>query len=177
MIKRNSYLKKIIPFIDTDLVKVLTGLRRSGKSVMMELIKEELLKRGVEAEQILSVNFEDINYIELREHFKLNDWVKEKSINIKGKIYLFLDEIQEVANWEQIINSLRISMNIDIYITGSNAKLLSSEMATYLAGRYVQFNIYPFSYHEYLLARETSDSTKEFQQYILLVQTISSGCI
>ena len=146
MIKRNSYLKKIIPFIDTDLVKVLTGLRRSGKSVMMELIKEELLKRGVEAEQILSVNFEDINYIELREHFKLNDWVKEKSINIKGKIYLFLDEIQEVANWEQIINSLRISMNIDIYITGSNAKLLSSEMATYLAGRYVQFNIYPFSY-------------------------------
>ena len=168
MIKRNSYLKKIIPFIDTDLVKVLTGLRRSGKSVMMELIKEELLKRGVEAEQILSVNFEDINYIELREHFKLNDWVKEKSINIKGKIYLFLDEIQEVANWEQIINSLRISMNIDIYITGSNAKLLSSEMATYLAGRYVQFNIYPFSYHEYLLARETSDSTKEFQQYILL---------
>lgn len=103
MIKRNSYLKKIIPFIDTDLVKVLTGLRRSGKSVMMELIKEELLKRGVEAEQILSVNFEDINYIELREHFKLNDWVKEKSINIKGKIYLFLDEIQEVANWEQII--------------------------------------------------------------------------
>lgn len=168
MIKRNSYLKKIIPFIDTDLVKVLTGLRRSGKSVMMELIKEELLKRGVEAEQILSVNFEDINYIELREHFKLNDWVKEKSINIKGKIYLFLDEIQEVANWEQIINSLRVSMNIDIYITGSNAKLLSSEMATYLAGRYVQFNIYPFSYHEYLLARETSDSTKEFQQYILL---------
>ena len=167
MIKRDSYLKKIIPFIGTDLVKVLTGLRRSGKSVMMLLIQEELIKRNVLPEQIISVNFEDFDYMELKDPLKLNDWVKEKAKNIKDKTYLFLDEIQEVNNWERVIDSLRISLNIDIYITGSNAKLLSSELATYLAGRYVQFDIYPFSYQEYLQARGLSDSFDEFRQYIL----------
>ncbi|WP_031492714.1 ATP-binding protein [Succinivibrio dextrinosolvens] len=168
MIKRDYYLNKIIPFIDTDLVKVLTGIRRSGKSVMMLLIKDELIKRGVLTEQIISINFEDFDYIKLRDPFILNEWIKTKAKGIKGKIYLFLDEIQEVSNWEQVINSFRVSLNIDIYITGSNAKLLSGEMATYLAGRYVQFDIYPFSYHEYLLARGVSDSATEFQQYIQL---------
>jgi hypothetical protein len=168
MIKRDYYLKKIIPFIDTDLVKVLTGIRRSGKSVMMLLIKDELIKRGVLTEQIISINFEDFDYIKLRDPFILNEWIKTKARGIKGKIYLFLDEIQEVSNWEQVINSFRVSLNIDIYITGSNAKLLSGDMATYLAGRYVQFDIYPFSYHEYLLARGVSESATEFQQYIQL---------
>ena len=168
MIKRDYYLNKIIPFIDTDLVKVLTGIRRSGKSVMMLLIKDELIKRGVLTEQIISINFEDFDYIKLRDPFILNEWIKTKAKGIKGKIYLFLDEIQKVSNWEQVINSFRVSLNIDIYITGSNAKLLSGEMATYLAGRYVQFDIYPFSYHEYLLARGVSDSATEFQQYIQL---------
>ena len=168
MIKRDYYLKKIIPFIDTDLVKVLTGIRRSGKSVMMLLIKDELIKRGVLTEQIISINFEDFDYINLRDPFILNEWIKTKARGIKGKIYLFLDEIQEVSNWEQVINSFRVSLNIDIYITGSNAKLLSGDMATYLAGRYVQFDIYPFSYHEYLLARGVSESATEFQQYIQL---------
>lgn len=168
MIKRDYYLNKIIPFIDTDLVKVLTGIRRSGKSVMMLLIKDELIKRGVLTEQIISINFEDFDYIKLRDPFILNEWVKTKARGIKGKIYLFLDEIQEVSNWEQVINSFRVSLNIDIYITGSNAKLLSGDMATYLAGRYVQFDIYPFSYHEYLLARGVSESATEFQQYIQL---------
>lgn len=168
MIKRDYYLNKIIPFIDTDLVKVLTGIRRSGKSVMMLLIKDELIKRGVLTEQIISINFEDFDYINLRDPFILNEWIKTKARGIKGKIYLFLDEIQEVSNWEQVINSFRVSLNIDIYITGSNAKLLSGDMATYLAGRYVQFDIYPFSYHEYLLARGVSESATEFQQYIQL---------
>lgn len=168
MIKRDYYLNKIIPFIDTDLVKVLTGIRRSGKSVMMLLIKDELIKRGVLTEQIISINFEDFDYIKLRDPFILNEWIKTKARGIKGKIYLFLDEIQEVSNWEQVINSFRVSLNIDIYITGSNAKLLSGDMATYLAGRYVQFDIYPFSYHEYLLARGVSESATEFQQYIQL---------
>lgn len=168
MIKRDYYLKKIIPFIDTDLVKVLTGIRRSGKSVMMLLIKYELIKRGVLTEQIISINFEDFDYIKLRDPFILNEWIKTKARGIKGKIYLFLDEIQEVSNWEQVINSFRVSLNIDIYITGSNAKLLSGDMATYLAGRYVQFDIYPFSYHEYLIARGVSESATEFQQYIQL---------
>ncbi|MBQ3679071.1 MAG: ATP-binding protein [Succinivibrio sp.] len=168
MIKRDYYLKKIIPFIDTDLVKVLTGIRRSGKSVMMLLIKDELIKRGVLTDQIISINFEDFDYFKLRDPFRLNDWVKTKAKGIKGKIYLFLDEIQSVSNWEQVINSFRVSLNIDLYITGSNDKLLSGEMATYLAGRYVQFDIYPFSYHEYLRARGVSDSATEFQQYIHL---------
>jgi hypothetical protein len=135
---------------------------------MMLLIKDELIKRGVLTEQIISINFEDFDYIKLRDPFILNEWIKTKAKGIKGKIYLFLDEIQKVSNWEQVINSFRVSLNIDIYITGSNAKLLSGEMATYLAGRYVQFDIYPFSYHEYLLARGVSDSATEFQQYIQL---------
>ncbi|WP_237280629.1 ATP-binding protein [Succinivibrio dextrinosolvens] len=135
---------------------------------MMLLIKDELIKRGVLTEQIISINFEDFDYIKLRDPFILNEWIKTKARGIKGKIYLFLDEIQEVSNWEQVINSFRVSLNIDIYITGSNAKLLSGDMATYLAGRYVQFDIYPFSYHEYLLARGVSESATEFQQYIQL---------
>lgn len=150
MIKRESYMARIRPFIDGDLIKVLTGIRRSGKSVMLELIKDELRVRGVTEEQLVAFNFEDMRNAQLCTAEALHDELVRRAASIKGKIYFFFDEIQEVERWESCVNSLRVEMDCDIYITGSNAKLLSGELATYLAGRYVEFIIYPFSFSEFL---------------------------
>lgn len=150
MIKRESYMARIRPFIDGDLIKVLTGIRRSGKSVMLELIKDELRARGVTEEQLIAFNFEDMRNAQLCTAEALHDELVRRAASIKGKIYFFFDEIQEVERWERCVNSLRVEMDCDIYITGSNAKLLSGELATYLAGRYVEFIIYPFSFSEFL---------------------------
>ena len=152
MIQREYYMKQIRPFINTDLIKVLTGIRRSGKSVMLQLIQEELLSQQVRPDQMISLNFEDLANLPLCQPMALYQWIADKAAAIKGKIYIFLDEIQEVTNWERVINSLRVAFDVDIYLTGSNAKLLSGELSTYLAGRYVQFVIYPFSYQEFILA-------------------------
>lgn len=150
MIKRESYMARIRPFIDGDLIKVLTGIRRSGKSVMLELIKDELRARGVTEEQLVAFNFEDMRNAQLCTAEALHDELVRRAASIKGKIYFFFDEIQEVERWERCVNSLRVEMDCDIYITGSNAKLFSGELATYLAGRYVEFIIYPFSFSEFL---------------------------
>ena len=125
MIKREMYMKRIRPFFGTDLIKVMTGIRRCGKSVMLELIKEELEESGVGAAQIISINFEDLNYAHLLTAKALHDEIAERTGEINGKVYLFFDEIQEVKDWEKCINSLRVSLDCDIYITGSNANLLS----------------------------------------------------
>lgn len=150
MIKRERYISRIRPFIDTELVKVLTGIRRSGKSVMLELIKEELLTNGVDPACIISINFEDLRFSHLQNSLSLHEEICKRSREIGKKVYLFFDEIQEVDGWEKCINSFRVALNCDIYITGSNAKLLSGELATYLAGRYVEFVIYPFSFEEFV---------------------------
>ena len=150
MIKGESYMKKIRPFINSDLVKVLTGIRRCGKSVMLDLIKQELLQQGVTPQQLISYNFENMSFARLCNAQALHDEIISQTQALTGKIYLFFDEIQEVKDWEKCINSLRIELNCDIYITGSNAKLLSGELATYLAGRYVEFIIYPFSFSEFI---------------------------
>ena len=149
MIKRDSYMKRIRPFIGTDLVKVLTGIRRSGKSVMLELIKQEILEQGVSEQNFVCINFEDMRFSHLLTAKALHNEVMSCAENITGKVYIFLDEIQEVEDWEKCINSLRVVLDCDIYITGSNAKLLSGELATYLGGRYVEFVIYPFSFVEF----------------------------
>lgn len=149
MITREAYMKKIRPFINSDLVKVLTGIRRCGKSVMLELIKQELLQQGTTEKQFISFNFENMSFAHLCNAKALHDEIIRQSKTISGKIYLFFDEIQEVQDWEKCINSLRVELDCDIYITGSNAKLLSGELATYLAGRYVEFIIYPFSFAEF----------------------------
>lgn len=150
MIKRELYMSRIRPFIGGELIKVVTGIRRSGKSVMLELVKQELLESGVGAEHFISINFEDMRYAHLCNAQALHEEVLHLSSTIQGKVFLFFDEIQEVANWEKCINSLRVALDCDIYITGSNAKLLSGELATYLGGRYVEFVIYPFSFSEFL---------------------------
>lgn len=149
MIKRETYMRRIRPFIGSELVKVMTGIRRCGKSVMLELIKEELKNSGVPEANIISINFEDMRYASLLTAKALHDEIIMRAQNISGKVYLFFDEIQEVADWEKCINSFRVEFDCDIYITGSNAKLLSGELATNLGGRYVEFTIYPFSLSEF----------------------------
>ena len=138
------------PFIGSDLVKVQTGIRRCGKSVMLELIQEEIIASGVDPSQFISINFENMSNAGLCTAQTLHDEIICRAAQISGKIYLFFDEIQEVQDWETCINSFRVELDCDIYITGSNAKLLSGELATYLAGRYVEFVIYPFSFDEFI---------------------------
>lgn len=171
MIKRELYMSRIRPFIGSELIKVMTGIRRCGKSVMLELIKQELLDSGVESRQIISINFENMEYSHLQNAQTLHEEIIRRAASIEGKVYLFFDEIQEVKDWEKCINSFRISLDCDIYITGSNANLLSSELATYLGGRYVEFVIYPFSFREFVeLYRSIApdESMQQcFQKYLL----------
>lgn len=170
MIERERYMKRICPFIDKDVVKVLTGLRRAGKSVMLELIKDELIKNGVNEDRFISLNFESLANEKYCTAKALYEELCKRMSDIKDKAYIFLDEIQEVADWEKCINSMRVDYNCDIFITGSNAKLLSGELATYLGGRYVEFVIYPFSFGEYLESRRISEGdisiSEEFKTYI-----------
>lgn len=172
MIKRETYMSRIRPFIGNELVKVLTGIRRSGKSVMLELIKEELVSSGVDRGQFIFLNFENMSNANLCTAQALHDEIIRRVRELDGKVYLFFDEIQEVEDWEKCINSFRVELDCDIYITGSNARLLSGELATYLAGRYVEFVIYPFSFREFCeLYRSIfpdADVRECFQKYLTL---------
>lgn len=170
MINRELYMSRIRPFIGNDLIKVLTGIRRSGKSVMLDLIKQELVASGVNENQFISINFENMRNAHLCFAEALHQEISQRISEITGKAYLFFDEIQEVIHWEKCINSFRVEFNCDIYITGSNARLLSGELATYLAGRYVEFVIYPFSFGEFTELYHSiypdSDLRSMFTQYL-----------
>ena len=170
MIKREIYMQRIRPFINTDLIKVFTGIRRAGKSVMLELVKNELKESGIGEENFLCINFEQFSNSQFLDVESLYKKITDYQKNTKGKIYLFFDEIQEVDGWEKCINSCRIDFDCDIYITGSNAKLLSGELATYLAGRYVEFVIYPFSFAEFfemnLIKNPNADKATCFMQFL-----------
>ena len=139
MIKRELYLEQLRPFIDKPLIKVLTGIRRSGKSAILMMLQEELTQRGISGENIIYINFESMEYSDIDNAKSLYSFVKSKITN-KLKYYILLDEIQEVKSWEKAINSFLVDFNADIYITGSNSNLLSSELATYIAGRYIELN-------------------------------------
>ena len=150
MIKREKYLSRIRGFYDSDLIKILVGIRRCGKSVILNQIMDELKYNGCPDDHIIYINFEYIEYEDLRDYKKLNSYIKDKLID-KNKYYIFLDEIQKVERFEEVVNSLRASTtNTSIFITGSNSKLLSQELSTVLSGRYVLFNIYPLSYKEFV---------------------------
>ncbi len=158
MIMRNSYLEAIKPFMDKPLVKILSGVRRSGKSTILEMIKEDLLARGIPSAQIISRNYA---------HAQFDDWtVKEmhadllKDIGNVGRMYLFLDEVQEVTDWEKVVNTLQEEHDVDIYVTGSNSKLMSGEISTYLAGRYVSIPVYTLSFEEYLTFKGKSEADR-----------------
>lgn len=148
MVLRKSYLDKIIPFIDQDLIKVLVGIRRCGKTVLLGQIKDVLLQRNIPAQNIIQANFESMRFRNTRTAETLYDYIAEKAEGCTGKIYILLDEIQEVERWQIAINSLRVDFDCDIYLTGSNSKLLSGELATYLSGRYIQIQVFPFSLAE-----------------------------
>ena len=172
MLKRDEYIKKIVPFIDKDVIKVLTGIRRSGKSVMLKLLMEELKNRGINENQFIYINFENLKYRKLKNYKRLYDFILNKVDDKYKSYYIFLDEIQEVEEWERCVNSLRVDedFNFDIYITGSNAKLLSGELSTYLAGRYIEFVVYPFSFKEFFeIMKEKNkeiDLKEAFQDYV-----------
>ncbi|BBM55226.1 ATPase [Leptotrichia wadei] len=172
MLKRDEYIKQIVPFIDKDVIKVLTGIRRSGKSVMLKLLMEELKNRGINENQFIYINFENLKYRNLKNYERLYDFILNKVDDKYKSYYIFLDEIQEVEEWERCVNSLRVDedFNFDIYITGSNAKLLSGELSTYLSGRYIEFVVYPFSFKEFFeIMKEKNkeiDLKEAFQKYV-----------
>lgn len=164
-IQRKEFLERIIAFKDKPVIKLLTGIRRCGKSTLMEIYKEWLLDHGVEASQIVSVNFEDFDNFGLRESYALYAYVKEHLAEDK-MTYVFFDEIQHVKDFPDVVNSLHIKRNVDLYITGSNARLLSGEIATLLSGRYVEISMLPLSFKEYLEGLGESASLQEiYAQY------------
>ncbi len=167
MLKREIYLTRIRGFYDSDLVKILVGIRRCGKSVILKQIMNEIKEKGVQEDHILYINFELIEFEELKDYKKLNYYIKEK-IQDNKKYYVFLDEIQNVQKFEVVVNSLRASLeNISIFITGSNSKLLSNELSTVLSGRYVIFNIYPLTFKEYIeLTGNDSKKEESFWDYL-----------
>lgn len=169
MIQRSLYLNKIRPFYESDLIKVLIGIRRCGKSVILLQIIQELLQRGVEEERILYINFEDFEYEDIKTAKDFYAYIKPKLKSKDERYYLFFDEIQVVNEFEKVINSFRSVYNTSIFITGSNGKLLSGELATFLSGRYVSFRILPFNFKEYCEIKGIKDKNAledAFHEYL-----------
>lgn len=166
MIIREKYLKQMIDSKDTEFIKVITGVRRSGKSTLLLMFKDYLLKTGVKKENIIHINFESALYDNIKNYKDLYQHIKEKIKN--DKMYLLLDEVQNVESWEKAINSFKVDFNIDIYITGSNAYLLSSELSTLLSGRYIEIKMYPLSFKEFLTFNKYDENNLEdkFNEYL-----------
>lgn len=164
---RNKYIEKIKKFIDKPIVKILTGMRRVGKSTILNIIKDQVLK-DVPDENKIYMNFESFEFFDIKDANALKDYLSEKLKDKEGKVYFFFDEIQLVKDWEKVINGLRVSHNCDIYITGSNSKLISGDLATLLAGRYVEFEIQPFTFDEFSEIYRSSNLSREelFQKFI-----------
>lgn len=160
MIKRNQYFNQILYFIDKPIIKVITGIRRSGKSVILKMLKEELLLRQISTDQIIYLNFDSFEFSDIDRADKLYQYVKER-VKENKRYYILLDEIQEVNSWEKAVNSFMVDFDSDIYITGSNSRLLSSELATYLVGRFVEINLYTLSFSEYLIFKTTRTGNSE----------------
>jgi len=169
MIIRDQYLQKIRPFINKPLIKVLTGIRRAGKSTLMKMIQQELLTSGVDPAQILYLNFESSEGMQITNPDLLIKEVVSFQQHHSTKTYVFFDEIQQVIGWEKAVNSFQVDFDTDIYITGSNATLLSGALATFLAGRYIEIQIHPFSFSEFIhhFDSNTLSKTELFQKYIL----------
>lgn len=166
MIQRAEYLKKLIQFRDTDLIKVITGVRRSGKSVLLMQYRDYLKSQGVADNQIIYLNFEELELLSVRTADALVKVLQPK-LDKQRHQYIMLDEIQMVDGWQTVVNGIRVSYDCDIIVTGSNAKMLSGELATLLSGRYVEIPIYPFSFKEFLAAKEITSDSREVDQAFL----------
>ncbi len=151
MILRENYLKKIEKYIDVPLVKILVGVRRSGKSTILEMVINLLKERGVNSKNIIYMRLDDVEYLNRLDAKTIYQEIKSKIDSLEGKAYVLLDEIQEVENWEKMVNSIVVALNSDVYVTGSNSKLMSSEISTHLSGRYVTIPVFTLSFEEYLL--------------------------
>ena len=167
MISRPDYLEKLKPFIDVKVIKILAGIRRCGKSTILEMLKQELISNGVKEDHIISINYSNVEFDKSFNFIKMYDELKAKFVDEK-KYYLLLDELQEVDGWEKTVNSLFEEKNVDIYVTGSNSKLLSSEISTYLTGRYVTIPVYTLSFKEYLTFKNNQNKPikEQLQDYI-----------
>ena len=165
MIIRDTYLKRMIDAKDTEFIKVITGVRRSGKSTLLKMFKDFLLNNGINEKDIIYINFESALYDDIKNYKDLYKCVTDKITN--NKVYLLLDEVQNVESWEKAINSFKVDCDVDIYITGSNAYLLSSELSTLLSGRYIEIKIYPLSFKEYLTFNNYDENNLEekFNEY------------
>lgn len=170
MVLRPAYINKIMAYMDTPFVKILTGVRRCGKSTIMHMLRMEIGKKGITSDHILHYNFDSLEYEDMTAKELYTD-VKKKLAS-DGKTYLFFDEIQEIQGWEKVVNSLVSDYDVDIYVTGSNSRMMSSEISTYLTGRYVSFQIFPLSFAEYLEFRKEYTSVdnpkKELVRYVQL---------
>ncbi len=167
MISREHYIEKIMPFIDKPLIKVITGMRRTGKSTIMKLLIENLVGRNISRERIIYLNMESLDNEKFRDINVLNEFIKEQKKAVSGGLYLFIYEVQEIRSWEKLVNSLLSEGNIDIIITGSNSRLLSGELSTYLTGRYVEFHIYPLTFSEFMRFRNIINySDNDFYDFI-----------
>lgn len=164
---RDKYIERIKKFIDKPIVKILTGMRRVGKSTILNIIKDYVLK-DVPDENKIYMNFESFEFFDIKDANALKDYLDEKLKDKEGRVYFFIDEIQLVKDWERVINALRVSLNSDIYITGSNSKLISGDLATLLAGRYVEFEIQPLTFDEFSEIYKSSNLSQEelFQKFI-----------
>ena len=165
MIRRPDYIHAILPFVDAPLVKILSGVRRCGKSTILEMMKAELLRRGIAEANIISRNYASVEY---DDRFSSRDMYADlkTAIEGRGRCYLFLDELQEVTGWERVVNTLMESADVDIYVTGSNSRLMSSEIATYLSGRYVSIPVYTLSLREYMTFKGSEDRYGAFEDYL-----------
>lgn len=170
MIERPAYMDRIRPFIGKNIIKVLVGARRSGKSTLLRLIREQLLADGAPERSVLHLNFESSATAGIRNADDLVGYVGERMDGVDGPIRLFLDEIQEVEHWEKAVRSFMVDYDADIYLTGSNARMLSSDLATYITGRYITIDVYPFSFAEFLAAYRQSvgpiDERAAFRRYV-----------
>ena len=167
MLVRKQYLNQLIQSKDLNLIKVITGVRRSGKSTLLLQYKDYLISQGILEKNIIYMNFESADWYDVKDYNDLYKYIKEK--NNKKKLYILLDEVQNVLKWEKAINSLLVDIDCDIYITGSNAYLLSSELTTLLAGRVLTIKIYPFSFKEFLLEypfNKNEDKYEKFDKYL-----------
>lgn len=168
MRKRELYLNKLIQFKDKPLIKVITGIRRCGKSTLLSLYHNHLLESGISEEHIIRMNFESFEFDEISTYKELHAFIKRRLTNSTDKHYLLLDEVQQVKSWEKVINSFLVDANVDIYITGSNAYLLSSELSTLLSGRFVEIKMLPLSFKEFIDFNTQSNGSPEdlFNDYL-----------
>lgn len=164
MVERIEYLERLIAFKDKQVIKIITGIRRCGKSTLLEMFQTYLLGSGVDEEQIIAINFEDYDFIDLVEPKNLYAYIKERLLPHK-RMYLFFDEIQHVKDFQRVVDSLYIKKDIDIYVTGSNAHMLSGELATLLSGRYVEISMLPLSFKEYVSATGEANLMKAYREY------------